>query len=133
VDAAQGLVDGLTSMSEQLDTAATRLGETIANAVKRSLGIASPSRVMRGMMGNVGDGVVLGLDDQGAKVDAAAVNLANRVAVSPEVAQYAARQGEDPVSGNGKDPRFRDLIIQTPTEDPEAVAMEVLNEVTGRL
>lgn len=139
VDAAQGLVDGLESLSAQLDSAATRLGNAIANAVKRALGISSPSRVLRGLMGDVGDGMVLGLNDQTVKVGSAASHLAGQIAVSPEVAAYAARQGtsatteEAGVSGNHPDPRFRDLIVNTPTENPEAVAMEVLNEITGRL
>lgn len=134
VDAARGLVDGLESLSEQLDRAATRLGNSIARAVKRALGIHSPSRVMFGMMDDVGDGAVNGLDAQRNKVGRAAKRFSDEIAVSPEVAAYAARQGEDPrVSGNQPDTRFRDLIIQTPTEDPEAVARETLNEITGRL
>lgn len=140
VDAAQGLVDGLLSLSAELDSAAAELGAAIANAIKRELGIASPSRVLMALMDNVGDGAVIGLDNQQGKVGAASSRLAGQIAVSPEVAAYAARQGtsptEDGVSGNDgstSDRRFRDLIVHTPTEDPEAVAMEVLNEVTGRL
>jgi hypothetical protein len=131
VDAAQGLVDGLTSLSAQLDAAAVRLGNSIAAAVKRALGIASPSRVLRDMMDYVGDGAVVGLDNQHAKVGSAAGRLARRIAVSPVNTYATSASGE--VSGNGKDPRFRDLIVSTPTEDPKAVALEVLNEVTGRL
>jgi hypothetical protein len=141
VDAAQGLVDGLMSLSSQLDAAALALGESIAAQIAHALGIASPSRVLRAMMGDVGDGAVLGLDDQHAKVAAASAALASRIAVSPEVAAYAAQQGDSPtiaggVSGNDENDngrRFRDLVIQTPTQDPHGVAMEVLNEVTGRL
>lgn len=141
VDAAAGLVDGLLSLSSELDAAAIQLGESIARAIKSSLGIASPSRVLRDMMDHVGDGAVQGLDAQHSKVGAAGSRLAGQIAVSPEVAAYAATQnrppttedGYDSVSGNGGDRRFRDLIIHTPTEDPHAVAMETLNEVTGRL
>jgi hypothetical protein len=135
VAAAQGLVDGLTSLSAQLDAAAAALGNSIALAIKRALGIQSPSRVLMEMMDHVGDGAVIGLDNQHAKVGSAAARLSAQVAVSPEVASYAAAQrgGGSVVSGNQPDPRFRDLIVQTPTEDPKAVAMEVLNEVTGRL
>lgn len=132
VDAAQGLVDGLTSLSAQLDAAAVRLGNSIAAAIQRTLGIKSPSRVLRGMMAYVGDGAVLGLDDQHVKVGNAAARLAAQIAVTPEAARYAGASAA-PVSGNGNDPRFRDLIVQTPTENPKAVAMEVLNEVTGRI
>lgn len=133
VSAAQGLVDGLNSLSAQLDSAAVKLGTTIANSLKRALGIKSPSRVLRDMMDYVGDGAVQGLDRQHVKVGNAAARLAGQIAVSPEVAAYASKRGDSAtVSGNG-DPRFRDLIVNTPTEDPEAVAHEVLNEVVGRL
>lgn len=131
VDAAQGLVDGLTSLSAQLDSAATRLGNSIANAVKRALGIKSPSRVLRAMMGYVGDGIALGLDDQQPKVARAAGSLSSRIAVSPEVASYAARQSGDPVvSGNHNEHHWH---VNTPTTDPVAVAQEAINEMTGRL
>lgn len=132
VDAAQGLVDGLNSLSHQLDSAAVHLGNTIANAVKRALGIHSPSRVMREMMGYTGDGIALGLEDQHQKVGYAAARLSDKIAVSPEVAAYAAKQGGGDVSGNKPGWVWTGDIV-TPTEDPAAVANEVLNELTGRL
>ena len=133
VDAARGLVEGLTSLSAQLDSAAARLGNSIARSIRRSLGIKSPSTVLIGMMEHVGDGAVIGLRNQQGKVDEAASRLFDNVKVSPEVAAYAAAVGGSPtVSGNGGQ-KFRDLIVNTPTENPQAVAMEVLSEVTGRL
>jgi hypothetical protein len=137
VDAAQGLVDGLNSLSTELESAATLLGNTIANAVKTSLGIASPSKVLIGMMDYVGDGAAIGLDNQKGKVSAAASRFSDNIAVSPEVAAYAAQQSAAGVSGNGtgngQGSMFRDLIVQTPTEDPKAVALETVNELVGRL
>lgn len=138
VDAAQGLVDGLMSLDQRLTAAAEHLGDTIANAIKKSLGIASPSRRMIDDMDDVGDGVAIGLGNQRVKVGTAASALASMIRVSPEVAAQAAAERQSPyVSGNGAnagtDARFRDLIVNTPTENPEAVAMEVLNEVVGRL
>lgn len=131
VDAAQGLVDGLNSLSNQLTSAATALGNSIAAAIKKALGIHSPSKVLFDMMGYVGDGIALGLDAQSGKVALASSRLAGQVAVSPEVASYAASQGTQPtVSGNHNEHHWH---IKTPTTDPQAVAMEVLNEVTGRL
>lgn len=130
VDAAQGIVDGLKAKDEELKAAATRLGEMISKAVKKALGIKSPSTVMIDNMGYVGSGLVLGLDAQQREVSNAAGRLASMIAVSPEVAlaNYRASQTA-PVSGNGS--AFRDLIVQTPTENPTAVAREVLNEVVG--
>lgn len=133
VDAAKGLVDGLTSMSKQLDSAAAKLGAAIARAVKKALGIKSPSTVMIAAMGYVGDGLEIGLDRQHSKVETAASRLSDKVSISPRASVSSGEYGNE-VSGNSSgDPRFRDLIVHTPTENPEAVAKEVLNEVTGRL
>ena len=132
VNAAQGLVDGLNSLSAQLTSAATKLGNAIATALKNALGIKSPSKVAYDMMDYVGDGAADGLDNQHAKVGRASSRLAAKIAVSPEVASWSARQGTSPtVSGN--DQRPIELTINTPTTDPHAVAMETINELTGRL
>lgn len=145
VDAAQGLVDGLLSLSEELASAAAALGAAIGEAVKKELGIASPSRVLMAMMDDVGDGAVVGLDNQHDKVGAASARLSEQIAVSPEVAAYAASQGtsatgatsEEGVSGNAEGTQYagkvRDVHVHTPTEDPHAVAIEVIDELTGQL
>lgn len=133
VDAAQGLVDGLTSLSAQLDSAAYQLGTSIANAVKAALGIASPSRVLRNMMTYVGDGIALGLDDQTVKVGTAATALSKQIAVTPPATYSSSAAAAAGVSGNGKPAAQVDLTIVTPTDDPHAVANEVINEVVGRL
>lgn len=129
VDAAQGLVDGLTSLSAQLNSAAAQLGTAIANSVKHALGIHSPSTVLRDMMDSVGDGAVLGLDNQQGKVGRAAGRLAAMMAVVPQGAGSSdAATGS--VSGN---PVNHHWHITTPTADPKAVAYEMMNEMTGRL
>jgi hypothetical protein len=132
VDAAQGLVDGLTSMSKQLDTAATALGNAIAAAVKKSLGIHSPSTVMIDMMDHVGDGGVIGLNNQKAKIDNAASNLFGRIAPSKEVAAYAASR-QQPATVSGNSGPHVEINVETSTADPVAVAHEVVNEIVGRL
>lgn len=136
VDAAQGLVDGLTSLSAGLESAAWALGQQIAASLKAALGIASPSKVLRDMMDSVGDGAVQGLDRQHGKVALAANRFAAAIAPTPQAAaqagQAVARQSGQ-VSGNGDSPYFRDLIVQTPSENPRAVAVETVNEMVGRL
>lgn len=142
VDAAQGLVDGLNSLSAELSLAAHNLGNEIALALKQALGIASPSKVLIDMMGYVGDGAVVGLDNQHGKVDAASARLASRIALTPQAAAYETaaqvRSAQDSVdgdgvSGNGQRPIHVDLDIITPTKDPHSVATEVINELAGRL
>lgn len=134
VDAARGLVDGLESMQKQLDKAARRLGNSIADAIKDALGIKSPSTVMIAAMNDVGDGMVIGLAGQKVKVANAAADLAGQIATSPANAVAQARRGEgSEVSGNLGPGVLWTGDIVTPTEDPHAVAMEALNELTGRL
>lgn len=136
VSAAQGLVDGLTSLSKQLDAAATKLGNSIVKAIRKSLGINSPSKRLIGEMEYAGDGIVIGIDRQIPKVTSAASRLSSAISVSPEVATYAAQQRAAGVSGNSSDSAngmFRDLIVNTPTEDPVAVARETVNEIVGRI
>jgi tetratricopeptide (TPR) repeat protein len=136
VDAAQGLVDGLTSLSTKLDNAAAKLGRSIANAIKKQLGIKSPSTVMIDAMRSVGDGLVVGLDRQHTKVGTASSRLSDQIAITPRTntpAPAGTQTADGTVSGNQSDPRFRDLIVNTPTEDPVGVAHEVLNEVVGRI
>lgn len=133
VDAAQGLLDGLKSQETALAAAAEQIAASLVAAVNRTLGIASPSRVMMESMKNVGDGLVLGLSAQMGKVSRAAESLSGMIAVSPEVAAHSAKMGESPyVSGNAPAKEFN-LTVVTPTEDPYAVAMETMNEITGRL
>lgn len=133
VDAAQGLVDGLNSLSDELDTAATKLGNAIVEAVRRALQTRSPSKKAFAIMEDFGDGSVLGLDAQHGKVRRASDRLAAQIAPSPEVARWEMQQ-RGAVSGNGEGAATEHhWHIETPTTDPEAVAHEVLNEVTGRL
>lgn len=63
INAADGLVEGLKAKQKELDRAADRLGRLLAAAVKKALGIKSPSRVFRGIGDNTIKGLALGLDE----------------------------------------------------------------------
>lgn len=63
VQAAAGLVRGLEAQARNLDRAAVRLANELVRAVKRALGIRSPSRVFAGIGENVTKGLDLGLDE----------------------------------------------------------------------
>ena len=64
VQAAAGLVRGLNKKSRRLDRAAKRLAKTLVKAVRKELGIKSPSRVFAGIGENVIEGLRIGLDDR---------------------------------------------------------------------
>lgn len=135
VDTARGLVDGLTSLSGQLDAAATKLGKTISAAIAKELGIKSPSTKMIAMMDDLGDGGVLGMKAQERRWYDAAGALSSQIPRGMG-APYSAAMGG--VSGNGGAGQSgtvqeHNWHIHTPTTDPEAVAREAINEVTARL
>ena len=134
VDAAQGLVDGLMARDKQLASAAKHLGDLIALEVKRSLGIASPSQRMIDEMDHVGSGVVVGLRNQHGAVGAAANELARQINVGARAGTSApvgaGVGGGAGVSGNSAEHHWH---ITTASENPRTVALEMMNEVVGRL
>lgn len=67
VDAAAGLVLGLEKEQKRLDKAAERIGATIVRAIKKSLGIKSPSRVFRRVGEDSMAGLAIGLDETYAR------------------------------------------------------------------
>jgi TP901 family phage tail tape measure protein len=67
IDAAAGLVKGLEREQRQLDKAAQRIGATIVKAIKKELGIKSPSRVFRRVGDDSMAGLALGLDETYAR------------------------------------------------------------------
>lgn len=61
VDAAQGIVKGLEAEAARLDRAAVSLANALVAAVKRALGIRSPSKEFREIANQVTDGLTLQL------------------------------------------------------------------------
>lgn len=162
VAAAEGLLEGLKSLEGELVTAAAALGQAIAQAIKDALNgtgatTGGGSGGGSGGGGNGGDPWPGGMHefknrgDGRCKVCGKVRNTSkhtNRdvetggwneggwssssmVARTPVPAGVAAGGSQAGVSGNGQ--LFRDFVISTPTEDPKAVAVEAINELTGRL
>lgn len=78
VNSALGLVDGLKSQLALVNSAASSLSDALVKSLKKKLGIASPSRVVRYQVGQqVGAGVVLGMQDTSSSVKAAAQSMAD--------------------------------------------------------
>lgn len=70
LDAARGLVKGLEAQKKALDKTATQIGNNIAKAVKKSLGIKSPSRVMRDQVGKfIPLGITAGIEKTASSVN----------------------------------------------------------------
>lgn len=62
IDTAQGLVDGLREKEQAVMKIAKRLARALADAVKKALGIHSPSRVFADIGRRTIDGLTIGLD-----------------------------------------------------------------------
>ncbi|MCZ2261590.1 phage tail tape measure protein [Isoptericola sp. QY 916] len=73
--AAAGLVQGLRDNQDDIEAEITKVAKGMETALKKALGIKSPSRVFRGLMSYVGQGAVLGLQDVEPDVSRAASNL----------------------------------------------------------
>lgn len=63
-DMVQGFIDGIISMIPSLESAANRIADIAADVVKSTLGIHSPSTVMREVGNDTMDGYLLGLADR---------------------------------------------------------------------
>jgi hypothetical protein len=68
IQAAQGLVDGLTSQQKAIEAKMTEIAQAMEKAIKQSLGIKSPSRVMMKVADFTADGLVNQLDVRASDV-----------------------------------------------------------------
>lgn len=71
IAAADGIVAGLASRQESIDKQMKKIGVSMADAMKKALGIKSPSTVMRDQVGvQVVDGIMVGMDSRAGALNA---------------------------------------------------------------
>ncbi|HET6868018.1 MAG TPA: hypothetical protein VFH80_19050, partial [Solirubrobacteraceae bacterium] len=93
VAAAQGIVNGLQSREDLIEAEMQRIAAIMEAAIRKSLGIRSPSRVMRDLFAHVPEGAALGIRDGSGLVAAAVADMTavpSRVP-SPTLAAPAGR------------------------------------------
>lgn len=71
----QGLINGVGAMGGALWEAAKSIGSQFVSSIKSFFGINSPSRLMTGFGINVGEGLVVGVEDMEDKVSKSGENL----------------------------------------------------------
>ncbi|MET8076250.1 hypothetical protein [Streptomyces sp. NPDC005303] len=82
-DLVMGLINGIkNSASALVNTVKNFIVNTIPGPIRSILGIASPSKVMMGFGGDVGEGLALGMEGAGNRVAGAAGRLATTTARS---------------------------------------------------
>lgn len=95
---AQGLVKGLQSQQAQIVAQMTTVAEAMVRAIKKALGIHSPSRVFKEIGGNVGQGFINGVDAMQTKAAGAIRKLG---ATTPDIAKFVDQGLNGSVAGNG--------------------------------
>ncbi len=75
-DFGQGLINGLAQKQSSIFAKARYIADNVAATMKKALGIASPSRVMRQVGHYTGEGLILGLQDMIGEVERASEGLA---------------------------------------------------------
>lgn len=104
IAAAQGLVRGLASQQSAIEAMMLKIALAMQAAIKRALGIRSPSRVFAGVGEQIADGLVVGMDGSRPSVDAAVQRLVS----TPDVAGGGAgkplpsRQTIVNINGSGR-------------------------------
>lgn len=130
IQAAQGLVDGLAANADALAAQANKLAKQLVKAVKKALGIASPSKVFRGLGRQTTRGLVIGLED--VNVRRAGVTLANTLAAgfgSPALAAYVDDNG----AGLGGNTYVTVTVEVSPTADKVSIGREIASSLDAFL
>lgn len=97
VDTAQGVVDGLKKNEKKIERQMERIAKKMVRAIKKELGIKSPSREMIEIAKFITQGLKKGLDTYGKSVDSSAAALGDRVL---DNVKYALSQIPNEIAAN---------------------------------
>ena len=75
-DIVQGVANGISGAIGRVTAAAARIADAIPGPIKQIMGLASPSKVMRGFGEDIGEGLILGMESMAAGARRAAGGLA---------------------------------------------------------
>jgi hypothetical protein len=101
VAAAEGIVKGLESQAARLEKAAAKLARALVKAIKKALGINSPSKVFMGIGDNIVQGLTIGLDETYVKRSAASLAASLQKGFgTPALEAYASQNATSGPGGN---------------------------------
>lgn len=83
IDAAQGLVDGLKKQDKELKEAADKIADDLVVAIKKKLGIKSPSVVLKGVGVNTVQGLIGGIKSLEGKANEAMRDILHGESLTP--------------------------------------------------
>lgn len=102
----QGIADGISGAIGRVTAAAARIADAIPGPIKQIMGLASPSKVMRGFGEDIGQGLILGMESMAAGARRAAGGLAGSAldamtCLGPGPQALPARAGAGLVGASG--------------------------------
>lgn len=128
----QGLINGIGSMGGALWNAAKNVAHSALNSIKRALGIASPSKVMRDQVGKfIPAGVAVGIEKNTRPVETSMQRLRGmvtgkmRIGTSWGQPATATVGGSRSVSYGG----FEFNIYTQPGQDTHAIARDLMEQI----
>lgn len=105
IDSAKGLIKGLQSQQRNIDKQMVRIANSMKTAIRRSLGIHSPSTVMAELGDYTAQGMAQGIESGTHHAVTAAARMAGAVAgaAMPQVSRLPVRAWNPGVDGQGRD------------------------------
>lgn len=124
IQAAAGLVRGLQSQQKAIDSQMTKIAKSMAAAIKKQLGIRSPSRVMALLGRYTAQGLVKGVDAERSAVTASMASLVD----TPAPGEWVVGAG---VRGTGA--RAQGARVYTLRSDGSAHADYLVSELRKKI
>lgn len=145
-DVINGLKNGIVSAANAVIDFVKGLGGSIVAAAKAGLGIKSPSKAMQLIGQDIGDGLILGMVDRFAAVNAAASLLGKEATVAvgetvfpngvptggirpPNLSNFSTPAGLRPAAATAN--VVQNIVVNLPTGDPMAAALAVSNRIAA--
>lgn len=135
VEAQKGLIRGLEANRDQLIKAAKKIAKTIADEVRKELGIKSPSRVFQQIGEFITEGLARGIENGTGRVNDAVGGLVSTNALNNLNSPISALSGQGATSGGGAAVGGIEagaITIVTPFANPRLVAIEALDALAAR-
>ncbi|MGG3662515.1 phage tail protein [Bacillus gobiensis] len=128
----QGLKNGIKSMGRAVLNTVTNIAGGIKDKITGALGIHSPSRWMRDMVGkNIGAGMIVGMDKMSSSVASTSNKLAQAAYVEPQRTQFAYDQSINSQINSGDLGRISN-DINAEVEKFELPDQSIIVEMDGR-
>lgn len=131
-DIIQGVIDGISSMGSAIWSAAKHIGNNCLESIKESLGIHSPSRVMRDEVGKyIPAGLAEGIRAYTAPVKASMQNLRGLVTGQMQVGTRWTQPAMATVGGSSaiNYGGFTINVYTQPGQDSEAIARRLMEQI----